>query len=264
MGDCPTRLGFNRFRKSDETLGGIRTAVEDHVFDQAEKVLGDILIDAELSCIHDTHVETSADGMIEENGMHRFANVVVATERKRNVADAAAHAGVGEIRFDPPRGFNKSDRVFVMLLNACGDRKNIRVKNDILWRESDLVNKSAVGALTNFGFSFERVGLTLLVKRHHDRGRPIGHDQSGLCLEFFRPLFEADRIHDALALNAAQSSLDDLPLRRIDHHRYARDVGFASDEVEEFRHRGRAIKHALIHVDIDDLGPRINLLTSHS
>ena len=40
---------------------------------------------------------------------------------------------------------------------------------------------------------------------------------------------EADRVHDALALDALEAGLDDRPLRRVDHHRHARDVGLGGD-----------------------------------
>ena len=144
--------------------------------------------------------------------MHRLAHMVVAAEGKRNVTNTTAYTGVGEVRLDPPSGFNKSDRVFVMFLDARGDSENIRIENDILWRESNLVDKDAVGTLANFGFALQRVSLPLLVKGHHDCRRTISHDQLRLSLEFFRPFFKADRIHDALALHATQPSLNDLPL----------------------------------------------------
>ena len=71
---------------------------------------------------------------------------------------------------------------------------------------------------------------------------------------------ERDGIHDALALDALEAGLDDGPLRRVDHHRHARDVGLGGDEIQEAHHGGFRIEHALVHVHVDDLRAVLHLL----
>ena len=43
----------------------------------------------------------------------------------------------------------------------------------------------------------------------------------------------------------------------------AGDVRLAGDQVEEFFHGGFRIEHALVHVDVDDLGAVLDLLAGH-
>jgi hypothetical protein len=54
-----------------------------------------------------------------------------------------------------------------------------------------------------------------------------------------------------------------LPLGAVDHHRHARDVGLAGDEVQEAHHGRLAVQHGLVHVDVDDLGAVLDLLARH-
>ena len=71
---------------------------------------------------------------------------------------------------------------------------------------------------------------------------------------------EADRVDDALALDALQPGLEHRPLRAVDHHRHARDLGLGRDVVEERGHRLLGVEHALVHVDVDDVGAAADLL----
>ncbi len=73
--------------------------------------------------------------------------------------------------------------------------------------------------------------------------------------------FQADGVHHRLALHAAQACLDHVPIAGVDHHRHPCDVGLRHREIEEALHRGRTIGHAFVHVDVDDLGAVLHLLT---
>ena len=143
--------------------------------------------------------------------MHSLANRIIATEGKRDVADAAAHAGVGEVFLDPARGIDECVRVVVMLFDAGCDGKDVGIKNDVLRRESHFIDKHAVGALADLNFALETISLSLFVEGHDDRRGAISADEAGLFLEFFRTFLEADRVDDALALDAAQTGLEDFP-----------------------------------------------------
>ena len=49
-------------------------------------------------------------------------------------------------------------------------------------------------------------------------------------------------------------------LRGVDHQRHPGDVRLAGDQLEEAVHRGDAVDHALVHVDVDDLRAGLDLL----
>ena len=54
--------------------------------------------------------------------------------------------------------------------------------------------------------------------------------------------------------------LDHLPSGRVDHDRYATDVGLRRDQAQELDHRRFRIEEALVHVHVDHLGAVGNLL----
>ncbi len=123
-------------------------------------------------------------------------------------------------------------------------------------------DENVVGAFADGDLARKRVGLTLLVERHHDDRGTVHAAATRLVDEFRFAFFEADRVDDGLALNASQAGLDDFPFARVDHHRHARDVGFCRDEVEKVGHQSSAVEHALVHVDVDDLRAVVDLIAS--
>ena len=132
-----------------------------------------------------------------------------------------------------------------------------------LGREADLVGQDPVGPLADRLAALEVVGLAVLVEGHHDHGRAVLAAQPGLLDELLLALLHRDRVDDRLALEALQAGLDDLPLGGVDHHRHPADVGLARDQLEEPVHRGDAVDHALVHVDVDDLRAVVDLLGGH-
>ena len=71
-------------------LGRVGPAVEDDVFDVLEQILRDVLVDDQLPGVDDAHVHAGLDGVEQERRVDRLADDVVAAERERQVADAAA------------------------------------------------------------------------------------------------------------------------------------------------------------------------------
>ena len=213
---CRTRAasfrGFEILGKCDEPLSGISAAVQENILDEFEEILRDVFVDAELTCIHDAHVQAGLDCVVEKGRVHGLADRIVATEGKRDVADTAAHACVGEVFLDPSRGIDECVGVIVVLLDAGGDGEDVRIKNDVLRREAHLIDKHAIGAFANLDFALEAVGLSLLVEGHDDRRSSVSADETGLFFKFFRPFLEADRVDDALALDAAQARFEHFPL----------------------------------------------------
>ena len=143
--------------------------------------------------------------------MHRFAHRVVTTERKRNIADAAADFRQRQVLLDPARRFDKVDGVVVVLFDARADGEDVRVEDDILRRKSHLLGEDLVGAGAHLDFSLVGIGLADLVESHNDNRRAVAAHESRLRDEFFFALFEAERIDDGLALHALEPRLDDFP-----------------------------------------------------
>ena len=51
----------------------------------------------------------------------------------------------------------KSTRVVVVLLDAGGDREDVRIEDDVLGREADLLGQELVGALADLDASLSMV-----------------------------------------------------------------------------------------------------------
>ena len=111
--------------------------------------------------------------------------------------------------------------------------------------------------------TFDAFGLTLFIKSHDDDSRSIPANLASLFQEFFFAFLEADRVNNGLALYALQTGLDDVPARRVNHDRHARDIRLGSNQAEKSLHRRRGVEHAFVHVDIDDLCTVIDLLAGH-
>ena len=121
-----------------------------------EQVLRDVLVDDELAGVDDAHVHAGLDGVVQERRVNRLAHHVVAAEREREVADAAAdlHARAG--RLDDPRRLDEVDRVVVVLLEAGRDRQDVRIEDDVGRIEAGLFRQQLVGALADLDLALRR------------------------------------------------------------------------------------------------------------
>jgi hypothetical protein len=222
-----------------------------------------VVVHADHARVDDAHVHARLDGVVQEHGVDGFAHRVVAAKAEAHVAHAARHLGARQVLLDPAHGVDEVDRVVVVLLDAGGNGEDVRVEDDVFRRKAHLVDQDAVRPLADLDLARVGVGLALLVEGHHHGGGAVALHQLGLVLELVHALLHGDRVDDALALDAAQPGLDDLPLRAVHHHRHARDVGLAGDEVQEADHGGLAVEHGLVHVDVDDLRAVFHLLARH-
>ncbi len=195
--------------------------------------------------------------------MNRFARGVVTTEAETYIGYPAGHLGARQVLLDPARGLDEVDRVVVVLLDAGGDGKDVGVEDDVLGCEPHLVDEDAVGPLADLDLAREGIRLALLVEGHHHGGGAVAAHQLRLVAEGVLALLHRDRVDDALALDALQPGLDHLPLRAVDHDRHARDLGLGGDELQEALHRGLAVEHGLVHVDVDHLRTVLDLLARH-
>ena len=67
------------------------------------------------------------------------------------------------------------------------DREDVRVEDDVLGREADLVDEQAVRALADRDLPLDRVRLALLVERHHDDAGAVAAHGAGLLEEASSP-----------------------------------------------------------------------------
>ena len=86
----------------------------------------------------------------------------------------------GQVLLDPAGGLDEVDAVVGVLLDAGGECEEVRVEDDVLGREADLVDEDVVGALADLLAALEVVGLALLVEGHHDDGGAVLAAQPGL------------------------------------------------------------------------------------
>ncbi len=61
-------------------------------------------------------------------------------------------------------------------------------------------------------------------------------------------------------MHAFQPGLDHRPFRGIDHDRHAGDVRLGRDQIEEGDHGLLGIEHALVHIDVEQVGAVLDLL----
>ena len=147
-----------------------------------------------------------------------------------------------------------------MLLHAGRDREDVGVEDDVFRREVEGFGQQRVAALADLELALDGIGLAVLVERHDDHGGAVAAHLAGMLQEGFLALLEADRVDHALALNALETGLDDRPFGRVDHDRHFGDVGLGRDQIEKVDHGIFGIEHALVHVDVDDLGAVLDLL----
>ncbi len=151
-------------------------------------------------------------------------------------------------------------RVLVVLFDPRCDGEDIRVEDDVLGREADLVHEQSVGALADLDLALDRVGLALLVEGHDDDAGAVASDRAGLLEERFLALLEADRVDDSLALDALEARLERAPAGAVDHDRDPGHLGLRRDDVEEGRHRLLGFEEVGVHVHVEEIRAAPHLL----
>ncbi len=192
--------------------------------------------------------------------MDRLPDPVVPPEGERHVRDTAGRAAPRERGLQLPDRFDERDGVRVVLLHPRRDREDVGVEDDVLGQEPDDARQQVECPPQDGHPPLDRLGLASLVEGHDDDGGAVAAAEAGLAQELRLPLLERDRVDDALALELLEPRLDDRPFRAVDHDRHGRDVGLCGDPPEEAGHRGDAVEHRLVHVDVDELGAVGDLL----
>ena len=225
----------------DEPFGGILPAAENNILEQFTQLRLYAVILHLGRRIHDGHAHPLSDGMIQEDGVHGFAQVIVAAERETEVAQSAAHAGTRQVLADPGRCLDKVQPVTVVFLHSRGNGQDIGVKDDILGRELNFFCQQAVGTLRDFNLPVVARGLSLFVKTHHDHSGSHPADFTGVVQEFLLPFLERDTVDDAFALHALQSGGNDFPSRGINHDGNPGDGRIGHQQIQECRHLPHAV-----------------------
>jgi len=144
--------------------------------------------------------------------VNSLAYRIVSAEGERRVGDASRDQRTREVVGDPLARLDEVEPVTLMLLYARGHGEAVGVKDDVLSRESDLVDQDVVGPLADFLAALEVVGLTVLIECHHHDGSTVLATQAGFADELLLALLQRDGVDDRLALDALEAGLDDLPL----------------------------------------------------
>ena len=246
-----------------QTLGGVRAAVQHQVLNPLAQFSREVGVDAELAGVDDAHGQARLDGVVEEYAVDGFAHWIVAAEGEGDVADPSRGLRTGQVGANPAAGFDEVHGVVAVFVDPRADGEDVGIEDDVLWIEARLLDKDSVTAGADLDLALQTVGLAGFVERHDDHSRPVGLAAAGRVEEGLLALLEADGVDDGFALHAFQPRLDDLPAARIDHHRHPGDVRLGGDPVEETDHGGLGVEHALVHVDVDHLGAGFDLLAGH-
>ena len=206
------RLSLGRPRDLHQALGGVGAPVQHHVLDPFAQIVGDVGVDRQLAGIDDAHVHPGLDRVVQEHRVHGLAYRVVAAERERHVADAAAGQRVGQGFFYLAHRFDVIDGEVVVFLDAGGDGKDVGIEDDVLGRHADLFGQDFVGPGTDIEHARLAVRLAVLVEGHDDHRGAVAQDLPGMGDEGLLALLEADRVHHRLALDALEAGLDHRPL----------------------------------------------------
>ena len=187
----------------------VLTPVQHDVLAGLAQLRVDGLIDRELAGVDDAHVHPRLDGVIEEDGVHRFTHPLIAAKREREVRHPAGDMRVRQFGADAPRRLDKGDAIAVMLLDAGRNRENVGVEDNVFWRKISLLGQQLVSAAADRDLALEGVRLALFVEGHHHHRRAIGAHEPRLAKEFFLPFLHRNRVDDRFALDALEARLDD-------------------------------------------------------
>jgi hypothetical protein len=161
--------------------------------------------------------------LVEEGGVHRLADGVVASEGKRQVGDAARDQGAGADLLQDARRLDVIPGELGVLLDAGGDGQDVGIEDDVVRAHADDVEQEPVGAAADLDLALDGLGLPLLVEGHDHHTAAEAPDLARLGEEVLLALLEADRVHHPLALHAAHAGLQHRPLGAVDHDGQARE-----------------------------------------
>mmetsp|Transcript_40315 Transcript_40315/g.34037 ORF Transcript_40315/g.34037 Transcript_40315/m.34037 type:complete len:307 (-) Transcript_40315:1461-2381(-) len=192
--------------KLKHLVGGFCIAIQDGILAQFTKLRIDIIVDGQFASIHNCHVHTLLDVVVEEDRVHSLANELKSSEREGKVRQPPRNFGTRANTDDFFSGLDEVHTVVVMLFHTSANSQDVEIENNIHRIEPHLgTNNQIVGALADAYFVFARRCLAFLVECHDDDGCSITLHELGV---FDKKLFadlERDGIEETLALKAFET-----------------------------------------------------------
>ena len=253
-------VAFGQGRKA---LRGVGAPGEEDVLHRLQELRLHLVVDRQGAGIHDPHVQAGGDGVLEECGMHGLPHLGAPPEGEGEVADAAAHQGVGAGLLQHTDGVHEVHGVAVVLGDPRGHGEHVGIEDDVLRGKAFLLHQDPVGAAEDLHLPLHGVGLAHLIEGHDDEGVAVAPHGAGLLPKQLLPLLQGDGVHHALSLETAHSGLQDLPAGGVHHHRDAGDVGLGAHQVQEPLHGPHRVQEPLVHVYVQHLGAPLHLLAGH-
>mmetsp|Transcript_42005 Transcript_42005/g.117115 ORF Transcript_42005/g.117115 Transcript_42005/m.117115 type:complete len:246 (+) Transcript_42005:1842-2579(+) len=178
----------------EETLHvfAIRGLVQNHLLAQRSGLLVNVGVPRQASRIHDGHVETLRDRVVQEDGVHGIADRVEAAEREGQIAEASAERDARARALDLCDRVDEVDAVGVVLGKASRDGEHVAVEYDVLRREVKLRTHQLVAALADAYLIFQRGCLALLIECHDNHGGTVAHAQLRLSQELLLTDLQGD------------------------------------------------------------------------
>ena len=247
---CRISLRLDFGSQFDEIIGSTLSSVQYHILDKFELFFRYFIIIHSCLGIYDTKVHTHLLGMMQEYTMNRFADIRIATEREREVADSTTDMCSRQILMNPLGGTDEFHGIIIMLLHTRSDGKHIRVEDDIERIHSQFIYQEMIGTLGNLDTSLIGSGLPHFIEAHHHDGSTIAHHITCMREENFFTLLQGDGIHDTFTLTALQSGKNYIPLRGVYHHRHLGNLRFCRYHIEEVHHFCLGIQQSVVHIHV--------------
>ena len=144
--------------------------------------------------------------MIEENRVHGFTHLIIASESKGQVAYATTYMNSWQVVLNPLTRPNEISSISIVLIHTCSYGKHVRVNYDVAWFKPYILCKQFISPLRYIYSPFKRCGLSLFVEAHHHNSCSMLLDVRGTFQKHLFPLFERYGIDNTLSLDTFKSS----------------------------------------------------------
>ena len=111
--------------------------------------------------------------MIKKGRVHGSADTIIPSKRKGQIAHSTTDMYTRQGFFN---GFGCIDICFpilVVFFNASSYSKNIGIKNDVLWWETNFIYKYIISSFTDFHFTLISISLPFFIKGHNNDGGAV-------------------------------------------------------------------------------------------